>query len=159
MRIAAKQRPLPRTSHKFCIKSKIKPVQVSDFNFHLPEELIAQKPPEDRAGARMLTLNRETGAHADHHFREFPEMLRAGDVLILNNSRVIPARLYAHRAGLHTQRSLKPGPDKGGRVGLAASIDLTQAVSLTMSETALRSYGTSDAQRGPQSPGLAADLE
>jgi S-adenosylmethionine:tRNA ribosyltransferase-isomerase len=103
VRIAAKQRPLPRTSHKFCIKSKIKPVQVSDFNFHLPEELIAQKPPEDRAGARMLTLNRKTGAYEDHHFREFPEMLREGDVLILNNSRVIPARLYAHRAGLHTQ--------------------------------------------------------
>ncbi len=51
----------------------------------------------------MLTLNRKTGAYADHHFREFPEMLRAGDVLVLNNSRVIPARLYAHRAGLHTQ--------------------------------------------------------
>jgi S-adenosylmethionine:tRNA ribosyltransferase-isomerase len=82
-------------------------VQVSDFNFHLPEELIAQKPPEDRAGARMLTLNRKTGAYADHHFREFPEMLRAGDVLVLNNSRVIPARLYAHRAGLHTQEGHK----------------------------------------------------
>ena len=51
----------------------------------------------------MLTLNRKTGAYADHHFREFPEMLRAGDILVLNNSRVIPARLYAHRAGLHTQ--------------------------------------------------------
>jgi len=51
----------------------------------------------------MLTLNRKTGAYEDHHFREFPEMLREGDVLILNNSRVIPARLYAHRAGLHTQ--------------------------------------------------------
>lgn len=78
-------------------------MQVSDFNFHLPEEQIAQTPPEDRAGARMLKLDRETGAFQDKHFREFPGMLREGDVLVLNNSRVIPARLYAHRTGLHTQ--------------------------------------------------------
>ena len=55
----------------------------------------------------MLTLNRQTGEYEDHHFREFPEMLREGDVLVLNNSRVIPARLFAHRAGLHTQEGHK----------------------------------------------------
>jgi S-adenosylmethionine:tRNA ribosyltransferase-isomerase len=87
-------------------------VQVSDFNFHLPEALIAQKPLEDRAGARMLTLDRNTGAWEDHHFREFPDMLRAGDLLVLNNSRVIPARLFAHRAGLHTQE----GHQTSGRI-------------------------------------------
>src|ERR1700679_3575978 len=76
---------------------------VSDFDFHLPEELIAQEPPAGRAGARMLTLDRATGAYADRHFRELPEMLQAGDLLVLNDSRVIPARLFAHRAGLHTQ--------------------------------------------------------
>jgi S-adenosylmethionine:tRNA ribosyltransferase-isomerase len=78
-------------------------MHVSDFDFHLPEELIAQEPPAERAGARMLTLDRATGAHADRHFRELPEILRAGDLLVLNDSRVIPARLIAHRAGLHTQ--------------------------------------------------------
>jgi S-adenosylmethionine:tRNA ribosyltransferase-isomerase len=82
-------------------------VQVSDFNFHLPEAQIAQAPLEDRAGARMLTLDRETGAYEDRHFRELPDMLREGDVLVLNNSRVIPARLFAHRAGLHTQEGHK----------------------------------------------------
>jgi S-adenosylmethionine:tRNA ribosyltransferase-isomerase len=82
-------------------------VLVSDFDFHLPEELIAQEPPEERAGARMLALDRATGAYADRHFREFPEMLRAGDLLVLNDSRVIPARLFAHRAGLHTQEHHK----------------------------------------------------
>jgi S-adenosylmethionine:tRNA ribosyltransferase-isomerase len=55
----------------------------------------------------MLTLNRQTGAYEDHQFREFPEMLCEGDVLVLNNSRVIPARLFAHRAGLHTQEGHK----------------------------------------------------
>src|ERR1700685_872216 len=76
---------------------------VSDFDFDLPEELIAQEPPTDRAGARMLALDRRTGAWADQLFRDFPSSLRAGDLLVLNDSRVIPARLFAHRAGLHTQ--------------------------------------------------------
>jgi S-adenosylmethionine:tRNA ribosyltransferase-isomerase len=82
-------------------------VLVSDFDFHLPEEQIAQSPPADRAGARMLTLNRETGAYADRSFHDFPGLLGEGDVLVLNNSRVIPARLFAHRAGLHTQAGHK----------------------------------------------------
>jgi len=55
----------------------------------------------------MLALDRATGAYADRHFRELPEMLRAGDLLVLNDSRVIPARLFAHRAGLHTQEHHK----------------------------------------------------
>ncbi|HLJ76297.1 MAG TPA: tRNA preQ1(34) S-adenosylmethionine ribosyltransferase-isomerase QueA [Acidobacteriaceae bacterium] len=76
---------------------------VSDFDFHLPEELIAQEPAADRAGSRMLTLNRKTGAWADRQFRDFPALLRPGDLLVLNDSRVIPARLFAHRGGLHTQ--------------------------------------------------------
>jgi S-adenosylmethionine:tRNA ribosyltransferase-isomerase len=89
---------------------------VKDFDFDLPEEQIAQEPPADRAGARMMVLNREAGAWdgtepdawqdrqwQDRWFRELPEMLRAGDLLVMNDSRVIPARLYAHRAGLHTQ--------------------------------------------------------
>jgi S-adenosylmethionine:tRNA ribosyltransferase-isomerase len=76
---------------------------VSDFDFHLPEELIAQEPLADRAASRMLTLNRATGDWQDRCFRDLPEMLRPGDLLVLNDSRVIPARLFAHRAGLHTQ--------------------------------------------------------
>lgn len=79
--------------------SKIDAVLVSDFDFHLPEELIAQQPLAERSGARMLTLNRATGAIADCAFREFPEILRGGDLLVLNNSRVIPARLFAQRCG------------------------------------------------------------
>lgn len=60
----------------------------------------------------MLTLDRQTGMYEDHHFREFPGMLREGDVLVLNNSRVIPVRLFAHRAGLHTQA----GHEATGRI-------------------------------------------
>jgi hypothetical protein len=63
----------------------------------LPEELIAQEPPENRGGSRMLLLDRATGAWRDDVFAHFPEQLRAGDVLVLNDSRVIPARLYGSR--------------------------------------------------------------
>jgi len=78
-------------------------VLVSDFDYHLPEDLIAQEPLADRAGARMMTLDRRAGEFADRYFRDLPGLLRPGDLLVLNDSRVIPARLYAHRAGLHTQ--------------------------------------------------------
>src|SRR5271170_6468181 len=85
---------------------------VSDFDYELPEELIAQEPPAERAGARMLALDRMTCKYEDAMFRDFPEFLREGDLLVLNDSRVIPARLFAHRAGLHTQ----PGHHTSGRI-------------------------------------------
>ena len=85
---------------------------VSDFDYELPEELIAQEPPAERGGARMLTLDRATGKYEDRIFRDFPELLRDGDLLVLNDSRVIPARLFAHRVGLHTQ----PGHHSTGRI-------------------------------------------
>ncbi len=70
---------------------------VTDYDFHLPQDLIAQSPPAERAGARMLTLDRATGVRQDRHFRDFPSLLRAGDLLVLNDTSVLPARLYAHR--------------------------------------------------------------
>src|SRR6202034_2143037 len=76
---------------------------VSDFDFELPEELIAQEPAADRAGSRMLALDRTSGTWADRLFRDFPSSLRTGDLLVLNDSRVIPARLFGHRAGMRTQ--------------------------------------------------------
>ncbi|HET8666919.1 MAG TPA: tRNA preQ1(34) S-adenosylmethionine ribosyltransferase-isomerase QueA [Terriglobales bacterium] len=76
---------------------------VSEFDFHLPEELIAQEPLADRAASRMLHLSRSTGAFEDRMFREFPELLRPDDLLVFNDTRVFPARLYGHRGGLHAQ--------------------------------------------------------
>jgi S-adenosylmethionine:tRNA ribosyltransferase-isomerase len=70
---------------------------VSDFDYQLPEELIAQEPSAERGGSRMLVMDRSGGAVRDSHFSEFPSMLREGDLLVLNDSRVIPARLYARR--------------------------------------------------------------
>lgn len=65
----------------------------SDFYFDLPQELIAQDPLEDRSASRLLVLNRETGAVEHHHFKEIVNYLRPGDCLVLNNTKVIPARL------------------------------------------------------------------
>jgi S-adenosylmethionine:tRNA ribosyltransferase-isomerase len=78
-------------------------VLVSDFHYHLPEELIAQQPLPDRAGSRLLHLSASTGALADRHFRDFPDLLHPGDLLVFNNTRVFPARLFGRRAGLKSQ--------------------------------------------------------
>jgi S-adenosylmethionine:tRNA ribosyltransferase-isomerase len=82
---------------------------VSEFGYELPEELIAQRPPEVRGASRMMTLDRRTGEFADRKFAELPSLLRAGDLLVLNDSRVIPARLYARRGGVATQEK-SPAP-------------------------------------------------
>jgi S-adenosylmethionine:tRNA ribosyltransferase-isomerase len=84
-------------------------VLVSDFDFSLPEELIAQEPPAERGGSRMLLLDRATGAWKDDVFAQFPEQLRAGDVLVLNDSRVIPARLFGRRSRRPNERESAPG--------------------------------------------------
>lgn len=65
----------------------------SDFYFDLPQELIAQDPLEDRSASRLLVLNRETGAVEHHTFKEITNYLQPGDCLVLNNTKVIPARL------------------------------------------------------------------
>lgn len=74
-------------------------MKTSDFNFDLPEELIAQTPLEQRDGSRLLTLNKTTGETTHKHFYDLPSMLRPGDCLVLNNSRVLPARLLGRRSG------------------------------------------------------------
>jgi S-adenosylmethionine:tRNA ribosyltransferase-isomerase len=74
-----------------------KNLRIFDFDFHLPPELIAQQPPEIRGASRMLVMNRETGALSDQYFADFPSLSQPGDLLVLNDSRVIPARLYARR--------------------------------------------------------------
>ena len=76
---------------------------VSDFDYQLPEELIAQEPLPERSASRMLLLDRRRGIFRDEQFREFPKHLHSGDVLVLNNSRVFPARLFGRRSGSRSQ--------------------------------------------------------
>jgi len=78
-------------------------VLVSDFHYELPEELIAQEPLADRASSRLLHVSSGSESLEDRQFREFPELLRAGDLVVFNNTRVFPARLYGRRGGMQSQ--------------------------------------------------------
>ena len=76
---------------------------ISEFDFYLPEKLIAQEPLGNRSASRMLHLSRTTGQYQDRKFREFSSLLRPDDLLVVNNSRVFPARLFGRRSGLRAQ--------------------------------------------------------
>lgn len=76
---------------------------VSDFNYSLPEELIAQEPLAERTASRMLRLDRQTGRVEDQRFIDFPDLLHPVDLVVFNNTRVFPARLYGHRSGSKSQ--------------------------------------------------------
>jgi len=70
----------------------------TDFYYHLPEELIAQQPLEQRSASRLLCVERSTGRLNDRKFSDLPDLLNPGDLLVFNNTEVIPARLYARKA-------------------------------------------------------------
>jgi len=78
-------------------------VLVSDFHYELPEELIAQQPLPDRSASRMLHLSSTPGEFEDRTFRDFPDLLRTDDLVVFNNTRVFPARLFGRRGGLKSQ--------------------------------------------------------
>ena len=72
-------------------------MNTEEFDYYLPEELIAQKPLEDRAASRLLLLDRDNGNFSDESFRDIKKYLKPGDCLVLNDTRVIPARLYGEK--------------------------------------------------------------
>ncbi len=74
-------------------------MNVSDFDYELPEELIAQQPPAVRGTSRMLVLDRQSGDYEAQSFADFPSYLRPGDCLVINDTKVIPARIFGTRAG------------------------------------------------------------
>lgn len=91
-------------------------LKTSDFNFDLPEELIAQTPIEPRDASRLMTLDKHTGTLGHYHFRDILDLLEPSDCLILNDSRVLPARLYGvkEETGAHVEFLLLE--NKGGDV-------------------------------------------
>ena len=74
-------------------------MDVKDFDYDLPEELIAQDPLEDRSSSRLMVLDKKTGEVSHHVFKEIVKYLRPGDCLVLNNTKVIPARLFGVKEG------------------------------------------------------------
>jgi len=77
-------------------------MQLSELDYQLPPERIAQRPLEERDASRMLILDRHSGTWEDRNFREFPALLRGDELLVVNNTRVIPARLLGRRAGVRS---------------------------------------------------------
>jgi S-adenosylmethionine:tRNA ribosyltransferase-isomerase len=85
-------------------------VRLEDFDYVLPPESIAQQPPQDRAAARMLLLERSSGRIEDGFFQQLPSRLNGNELLVVNNARVIPARLFAHRLGVGAEPPGKHNP-------------------------------------------------
>ena len=73
-------------------------MKTSDFEYPLPRELIAQQPAPDRAGSRMLIVHRDTGMLDHRQVADLPDLLQPGDLLVVNDTRVIPARLFGRKA-------------------------------------------------------------
>jgi S-adenosylmethionine:tRNA ribosyltransferase-isomerase len=78
-------------------------MRLDELDYHLPRERIAQRPLERREASRLLCLKRSSGVFEDRFFAEFPSLLRGDELLVLNNARVIPARLFGRRASVHSQ--------------------------------------------------------
>ncbi len=79
-------------------------MRVDELDYELPAELIAQRPLAERDASRMMLVDRRAGNWEDRQFAEFPELLRGDELLVFNNARVLPARLFGRRAGVHAQR-------------------------------------------------------
>ena len=79
-------------------------MRLDELDYHLPPERIAQRPLGRRDASRLLLLDRSSGEFEDRQFAEFPDLLAGNDLLVLNNARVIPARLFGRRAGVRSQK-------------------------------------------------------
>lgn len=126
-------------------------MRLSEFDYHLPDELIAQAPLEDRAGSRMLVLHRDSGRIEDRHFRNLPEYLGEGDCVALNNTRVFPARLFGRKPGYDRQveifllKPASPGGMKwhalarpGRHLHAGARVDFTERLSCVILQSGIR---------------------
>jgi S-adenosylmethionine:tRNA ribosyltransferase-isomerase len=104
-------------------------MQLSDFDYHLPEEQIAQQPLEDRAASRMLVLHRDELRWEDRQFRDLARFLSPGDCLVLNDSRVFPSRLYGLRAGVGSLPVGKRNPKRHEHLSGRVEVFLLRPVS------------------------------
>lgn len=95
-------------------------MKLSEFDYELPGELIAQQPSEERDGARMMLVERATGEWGDGQFRDFPELLSGDELIVVNNARVIPARLLGRRVGVKSEAAGK----RTGKEYLTSAIEV-----------------------------------
>src|SRR5437899_1301083 len=110
-------------------------MRLDELNFDLPRERIAQRPLDRRDDSRLLQMDRATGAFGDRRFVEFPSLLRGDELLILNNARVIPARLFGRRS---RNRAISASGESAGRVRGEVEVFLTRRVAHNTWEALVR---------------------
>jgi S-adenosylmethionine:tRNA ribosyltransferase-isomerase len=113
-------------------------MELSDFDFDLPSELIAQHPLKERDGSRMLVIDRPFETLQDCKFRDFPEMLRGDELIVLNNARVLPARLFGRREGLRSQAPAEKSPSRDEHLKASIEVLLVRQVESDLWETLVR---------------------
>ncbi len=113
-------------------------MSLSDFDFELPSERIAQRPLAERDASRMLELNRATGDWVDRQFREFPDLLRGDELIVLNNTRVLPARLFGRRSGINAVAPGKDNPKRAKHLTTEIEVLLVRQIDSEVWETLVR---------------------
>jgi len=113
-------------------------MHISEFDYELPPGQIAQHPLEKRDDSRMLLLDRATGAWQDRCFRELPELLRGDEFIVVNNTRVLPARLFGHRMGIRSDRPGRHNPERAQFLQAPIEVLLVRQVGADTWETLVR---------------------
>ncbi len=113
-------------------------MNVSDLDYDLPPERIAQHPLAERDASRMLLLSRETGAWEDRQFRDLPGLLRGDELIVLNNARVLPARLFGRREGIRAEPPGRRNPARGEFLKTSIEVLLVRQIGPDTWETLVR---------------------
>jgi S-adenosylmethionine:tRNA ribosyltransferase-isomerase len=113
-------------------------MNVSDFDYDLPAERIAQRPLEERDASRLLLLSRASGAWKDRNFRELPDLLCGDELVVINNARVLPARLFGRRAGIHAESPGENNPASAEFLQASIEVLLVRQLSVDTWETLVR---------------------
>jgi len=103
-------------------------MDIRELDYDLPPELIAQRPLAERDASRLLLLDRASGAWEDRTFRELPDLLRGDELIVINNVRVLPARLFGRRAGIHAQPVGRHNPARGEFLTTSVEVLLVRQV-------------------------------
>jgi len=113
-------------------------MNVSEFDYELPPERIAQRPLAERDASRLLLLDRASGAYEDRQFRDLPDILRGDELVVVNNARVVPARLFGHRAGIYAQPLSQHNPARYEFLRAQIEVLLVRQISADTWETLVR---------------------
>lgn len=113
-------------------------MNVNEFDYELPPEQIAQRPLETRDASRMLLLDRATGAWEDRRFRELPDLLRGDELIVVNNTRVLPARLFGRRVGIHAEAPGRNNPERHEFLQAPIEVLLVRQIGADTWETLVR---------------------